>query len=242
MIKQHVPQQAPKSIGKTLLASVATSLKIANLIKLFTYKNSYLIDQGWIRSNKEAKSVGKDGEDLPWLTYPFINFIEPRLKETFLMFEYGSGSSTIWFAKHVDKVYSVEHDREWYNKISKNKPANVELTLREVDVKGDYSAITYMSLADESSYSSEIKNTNKLYDIILIDGIFRANSIVNSVNSVKETGVIIVDNVDYVESQESVDYLHSLGYRSIYFWGMCPIVHHDSCTAIFYRDFNCLNI
>lgn len=30
------------------------------------------------------------------------------------IFEYGSGSSTVWLAKHAKSVMSVEHDFDWY--------------------------------------------------------------------------------------------------------------------------------
>ena len=242
MIKQYVPQQVRQNRFKKLFWEIATNLRLASIIRLVSSKDSYLIDQGWFKSVRKAKSVGKTGEALPWLTYPFINFIEPRLKKTFVMFEYGSGNSTIWFAERVGEVFSVEHDKAWYNEISQTMPSNAKIILREIDTSQNYSSITFMSFADEIPYSVEVKLSNKLYDIILIDGVYRNNSVANSVNTLKESGVLIIDNVDYTESNESTDYLRNLGFRRIDFWGMCPLVYHDSCTAIFYRDNNCLNI
>ncbi|MGF7216819.1 hypothetical protein GGR92_002986 [Spirosoma lacussanchae] len=242
MIKQYVPDKTKLNIFKKIFWDVATSLHIASVIRLVSSKDSYLRDQGWFKSVNKAKSVGKKGEPLPWLTYPFINFIEPRLNQTLTMFEYGSGNSTLWFAQRVGEIDSVEHDKAWFNEIAPKMPANAKLTLREVDTAENYSAITFMSFTDEVPYSLEVKSKGKLYDIILIDGIYRNNSVSNSVSVLNPTGVIIIDNVDYVESNESTEFLKSQGFRRVDFWGMCPLVYHDSCTAIFYKDNNCLGL
>ncbi len=242
MIKQYAPSQVKQSIIKRIFWEVATKLKIASIIRLFIYKDSYLIDQGWFLSIKKAKSVGGEGQAIPWLTYPLISFIEPRLKKTMSMFEYGCGNSTIWFAERVGKIHSIEHNKEWYNEIRPNLPINAKITLNEIKSDQSYSAITFMNCSDETLYSSEISRTGQLYDVILVDGVYRSNSIIHSINSIKKNGIIIVDNVDYVESKEATDQLKESGFKQIDFWGMCPIAHHDSCTAIFYRSDNCLGI
>ena len=46
-------------------------------------------------------------------------------KNTTKMLEYGSGESTIILAKHVNKLVSVEHDINWFNKIKHRVPDNV---------------------------------------------------------------------------------------------------------------------
>ena len=201
MIKQYIPKEGKPNFLKKIFWDTATNLRLASIIRLISSKDSYLIDQGWFRSVSVAKSVDKQGQALPWLTYPFINFIEPRLKKTFLMFEYGSGNSTIWFAERVGEIHSVEHDKAWYNEISASMPANAKIILREIDTTQNYSAITFMSFADEIPYSLEVGYFQQKYDIILIDGVYRNNSVVNSVRSLKESGVLIIDNVDYIESK-----------------------------------------
>lgn len=242
MVKQYIPNQFKQSILKKTFWDYATKLKIASIIRLFHNKNSYLVDQGWFKSVRRGKSVDGKGFPLPWLTYPFINFLEPRLNKNFTMFEFGCGNSTLWFAERVGQIFSVEHDKGWYDEICKNLPENAKIVLKEIVTSESYSAITFMSCSDETSYSSEVKSSKQLYDIILVDGVYRNNSVINSVNALKETGVIIIDNVDYVESNEATEYLFKLGFKRIEFWGMCPIAHHDSCTSVFYRSDNCLNI
>ena len=242
MIKKYSPNTVKISLSKRFFWQTAEKLKLASIVRLFIYPDSYLIDQGWFLSIKESKSVGGKGQPIPWLTYPLINFIESRLNKTMTMYEFGCGNSTLWFAERVGDIESVEHNREWYEEIEPKLPSNVKLTLHEMVSEQTYSAITFMPIADETPYSSAVSQTGKLYDVILVDGVYRANSVIHSIRSLKKDGVIILDNVDYVESKECTDYLYSAGFKRLDFWGMCPIVHHDSCTAIFYKADNCLAI
>ncbi|WP_018617638.1 hypothetical protein [Spirosoma luteum] len=244
MIKQYSPDTvvAKPIWPKRIFWRIAEKFKLERVVNLFINKDSYLVDQGWFLSIRTGKSVGGQGQPIPWLTYPFINFIEPRLKKSMTMYEFGCGNSTLWFAERVGSVQSVEHDKEWYEAIAPKLPSNVKLTLEEIVSDETYSSITFMAVSDETSYSSVVSHTGQLYDIILVDGVYRANSIAHSVHSLKEGGVIILDNVDYVESQECKNYMEKDGFKRLDFWGMCPIVHHDSCTAIFYKENNCLNI
>jgi len=56
-------------------------------------------------------------DEIPWLTLKAIKWLEKNLKPNMTVFEYGSGGSTIFIAKRVSKIVSVEHDSFWYNKV-----------------------------------------------------------------------------------------------------------------------------
>ena len=52
--------------------------------------------------------------DVPWWTYRAVDAVEGWLAarpRPVRAFEYGSGASTLWLARRVDEVHSVEHDR-----------------------------------------------------------------------------------------------------------------------------------
>ncbi|CCQ59484.1 hypothetical protein CWATWH0005_2195 [Crocosphaera watsonii WH 0005] len=36
------------------------------------------------------------------------------------MFEYGAGFSTLWWQNKVNRVYSVEHDQAWCERLGEN--------------------------------------------------------------------------------------------------------------------------
>lgn len=243
MIKTSNPGVPSKpSAVKRALWQVLTASKLDEVVKLLKVNSSYLIESGWMRSAREGKAVDRNGNPLPWLTYPFIQFIQPRLTTALTMYEYGAGNSTLWFAQHVGSIRSVEHDAAWYEAIRRSMPPNVTLVHRAIATSLSYTELTYMDFNDVQPYTEDIHEENRRYDLVLVDGVYRNRSIVNAGRAVSETGVIILDNVDYVEAREGIDYLLNRGFRRVEFWGMCPIVHHDSCTAVFYRDGNCLGL
>ena len=54
---------------------------------------------GWFSEFKTGEPVDKNFEPLPWLTYPFIDFIIERLSKEFSVFEIGNGNSALIFLK-----------------------------------------------------------------------------------------------------------------------------------------------
>lgn len=92
-------------------------------------KDGYLIDTGWLKSFKDKKTVDKDGNPIPWVTYPAIDFIESKINNTMSVFEFGSGASTQWWCRHVKQVDAVEHDVNWFNTVSTTKPGNANIFL-----------------------------------------------------------------------------------------------------------------
>jgi len=107
--------------------SILNKTDLAGIIQL--YVNSAIKDNGWFKSYKTKESVDKNGNPIPWNTYPFLSFIEQRLKPEFDVFEYGSGNSTIWYAQKVNSIIAVEHNKEWYEKVKLMLPKNAEVVL-----------------------------------------------------------------------------------------------------------------
>jgi hypothetical protein len=82
---------------------------------------------GWPDSVERRLPVDAHGEPLPWYSYAAIHFLEKRLPEGLAVFEFGSGYSTIWWARRSRVVHACEHDAGWYGKVSTLLPANVAL-------------------------------------------------------------------------------------------------------------------
>lgn len=187
-----------------------------------------LLEDGWFKSFNSKKSVDKNGEPIPWCTYAFIKFIEPRLKKTFDVFEYGCGSSSLWYAKKVNSIKSVENDEQWFKSVSNKLPNNAKVVLKQQIEDGDY--------------AKEVLNDSKNYHIIIIDGRDRNNCAKYSINKLTEDGIIVYDNTQLSEYQQSINLLLTNGFKKIDFIGISPIVPHNNTTTIFYRKNNCLLI
>jgi hypothetical protein len=209
---------------KNIVWSGLNQINLGGSVQL--HLKSALKEYGWFRSFKEKQSVDAQGRPLPWYTYPFIFFLESRIKPDFNVFEYGSGNSTRWYGARVKKVVAVEHDFQWVQMISSNLPANSEVLSRE---RGD-------------AYIHAVKEKNSLYHLIAVDGRDRVKCVEAAVEFLTPDGVLILDNSERERYQKAKSVMAAKGFRSIDFRGMIPIVGHESCTTIFYRDGNCLNI
>lgn len=216
-----------------LIDKIVTILKLISEPKLlrtllFTRHNGYLVDMGWINSFLKKEPVDKNNFPIPWLTYPAISFLSERLNMNLLIFEYGSGNSTLFYSIFVKKVIAVEHDKYWYEKIKSRLAENSEIVLSNLDFNGEY--------------CRTIKSTNQLFDIVIIDGEDRVNCIMSCIANLTENGVIILDDSEREEYFGGIDFLMQNKFKRLDFWGIAAGFIHQKATTIFYRELNCLNI
>ncbi len=187
----------------------------------------YLRDKGWMQSYYSKQSVDVAGKPLPWLTYPLIDFLGPRLNKTMSVFEFGAGYSTHWFAERVGNVESVEHEKIWVKLLEdQGLPANAQLHWKKLD----------------DGYDSLVTDLSMTFDIILIDGRIRNACTKHAVSALKSNGVILFDNSDRADYIEAYNLLSDKGFKRIDFWGISPITPITTCSSIFYRTDNVLAI
>jgi hypothetical protein len=183
---------------------------------------------GWFRSFEEGASVDRDGQPIPWYTYPAIEFLHTRIRPEMTVFEYGCGNSTIWWAARVAGVVSVEHDSEWYRRISGRVPPNVALLHVPLDRPGEY--------------AGTLLRASRRFDVVVIDGRERVECTRGITRGLADRGVIVFDNSDRPEYAEGYAALADQGFRRIDFVGMVAIVPHKNMTSVFYRSDNCFGI
>ena len=188
--------------------------------------SGYLFQMDWFRSFKEKTSVDAEGNIIPWLPYPVIDFLGRRLNKELSVFEYGCGASTSWLSARVKKLVSCEHNKEWYEKVKKQIPDNVTLIYKALD----------------EGYSEVIKEYSNEFDIIFVDGRNRVECIKNSLGALKEDGIIILDDSFREEYNEGKQYLYDAGFRSIEITGPVPIYLNFAETMFFYKNNNVFKI
>ena len=202
-----------------------------NESKVLTFENtqspSYLKDVGWFTSINNKENIF-NGELVPWVSYPFIEFLIPRLKADFLVFEFGMGSSTVFFSKKCKKVVAVEHDHQWYVETKENLKgsSNIDLKFRAL----------------ENGYEECINENDQEYDIIFIDGRKRLECLKNSVKHLSNSGTIILDNSDRTKYKDAFGYMSQSGFKEITISGLVIAHYMKSSTTIFYKEKNCLGI
>ena len=67
--------------------------------------------QRWYKDTRSGGSALD--RELPWMTYDAIDFLGSICTPDSVVFEWGSGGSTLFLAKRCRHVTSVEHDAKW---------------------------------------------------------------------------------------------------------------------------------
>jgi len=225
-IKDFILSSLVKRFSKNTLCKYILSKSELEALK--KVNNGFLNDNGWWNSWRNNEPLDKNNKPLPWVTYSYINFISQRLNSKMAVFEFGSGNSTHFYGERVKFVDTVEHDQDWFNKIKNNLPVNAN--------------IIYKTLEYGGAYSKSALDSKKKYDLIIIDGRDRVNSLINSVNALNDRGVLVLDDSERESYKKGVDYLLNSGFKNIDFWGISPGLFYNKCTTIYYKSNNVLNI
>lgn len=188
----------------------------------------YLRDVGWFRSFEEQRSVDAQGNPIPFIAYPAIDFLSRRVSKDWSVFEYGSGASTLWWAARVREVFACEHHQGWYERVKSQAPPNVTLFHVPLEYGGEY--------------SRKVLDFPQRFDVVVIDGRDRGRCARNAVSALNPGGVILWDNAERPEYRDAQNDLLSQGFRKIEFFGLVPISNDTSETTIFYRPGNCCGI
>lgn len=212
------------------LKALAILLTKPNRLKalLSFEQKGYLASIGWFNAFDKHQAVDKDGNPIPWVTYSFIDFITPRISKDLSVFEYGSGSSTFFYAKKAKKVVSVEHDELWLNKVIQNKPENAEMIFSKLETNGEY--------------AKKAVTLGEKFDLIIVDGRDRVNCCKHSIHALSDTGVIVLDDSEREGYEEARVFLTQEGFKELYFSGISPGLFYLKATSVFYKTANCLHI
>ncbi len=136
----------------------------------------------------------KTHPDHPWLTRTANTVLNSWLKKTDVGLEFGSGRSTVWFAKRVGKLTSVEHHDQWTVKVREmlvtNKLTNVDHQLHVMDRPEDNAAdASYVKAIDQFADNS--------LDFCLDDGVYRNYCALHVLDKLRPGGLLVVDNVNW---------------------------------------------
>jgi len=144
---------------------------------------------------------------LPRLNLQIVEFLKKIITPDSLIFETGSGNSTIWFGKQAKKVVTLEDDEDWYKKIQKlikkEKLWNVKIYFDP-----DY---------PKKQFGDILQNEDIIeYDIVLHDGPSKVKSRIEAMkfihHFVKAGGYLIVDDANQ-RTRGTRRYLDILGWE-----------------------------
>ncbi len=211
MIRKIVKKYAPEKLKR--IARQLINFKILS------------VDYAQYKTISNWECVDRKGDEIGWYTYPAIEYLNNLDFSQKSIFEYGSGNSSIFWAKKAKNVISVEHDAQWFQKVKSNLRENHTLLLK-----------------NNEDYENSISEVNKNFDVVVIDGIRRVECskvIQRCLNKDSNEGfMIILDNSD--RYKDTSRYLREeLDLIEVDFHGFGPINGYTWTTSIFLsRNFN----
>lgn len=140
--------------------------------------------------------------ETPWMAPAAIDRLDDVITKDFVIFEFGAGASTAWFAERAKQVYSVESDEAWVAnvraRLADRGLTNCEITLADPD---DFPALIAEYAADA-------------FDLVIVDGYekrptSRVECVEAARSKVKPGGYLVLDNSDRANHQAAFDLLSS---------------------------------
>ncbi|MFX0032086.1 MAG: hypothetical protein ACFE8E_11085 [Candidatus Hodarchaeota archaeon] len=148
---------------------------------------------------------------VPWIPIKAKIWLDKTLKADMILYEFGSGLSTLYFSTKVKKVISIEHNKKWYN-LMKNELKSKAINNCEYFLEEPELINAKNSRLAEIEYTSDLKDyqgfhfrryvenidryPDNSFDVVFIDGRVRIDCILHSINKIKTGGFLILDNSD----------------------------------------------
>ena len=155
--------------------------------------------------------------DVPWWTYGAIDAVEEWLADRdapVRVFEWGSGASTMWLAKRVDQIDSVEHHRGFGEMIrselgSLDGVRAVHRVLHIVEpVESDDPAVGSrkegMGGLDFTDYVAHIDAVGGEFDLVVVDGRAREACLTAGLAHLAADGIVVFDNTHRRRYREAI--------------------------------------
>lgn len=129
----------------------------------------------------------KPGE--PWWVPAAITFMDGVLTvlDRPSVFEWGCGGSTVWLAARSNALLSIEHSREWFDKISPKLPV--------------YANVALIGLGE--AYERMV--VGRRPKIVCVDGRRRVACIENAIPCLQPGGFILLDNSERERYKPAMD-------------------------------------
>lgn len=194
---------------------------------------------------KEYTKITKFPYELgvPWINHQAFIRLKEILHPEMDVLEFGSGGSTIFFRDKVNSVFSIEHDKKWFDEIEdqfKEWP-NVTLNLIEPEEGESYDE-AYSSVngifSEGKSYKRYVHAADHLeeasIDLLVIDGRARPECLKQTISKLKSGGVLLFDNSDRSSYKESIT-KHLKGWKREVYSGVTLYDWRFNETSLFFK-------
>jgi Methyltransferase domain len=126
----------------------------------------------------------------PWISYRAVKVLDEKITPAWRVIEFGSGMSTLWFARRCGFLHSIEINPLWHERLSP----------RLKDAKHvRYELRTLEQYCDVSDYA------DASVDLAFVDGAWRSRCVENVLPKLRPGGFLYLDNTDLEGDQPDGD-------------------------------------
>lgn len=178
--------------------------------------------------------------DVPWWTYGAITAVDEWISSRSApvrVFEYGSGASTVWLARRVEQVHSVEHHAGFVELMRPVLASHPNVSLQVVEpVRHPVPAVPSQKEGhqglDFSAYVDSIDKVPGSFDLVVVDGRAREACLRAAVDRLATDGMIVFDNSRRRRYRQAIaaSQLHEQVFR-----GLTPTLPYPEQTSLLGR-------
>lgn len=156
--------------------------------RLHNYNGQFLDPSGFLYLPRSIRTtllfkLANRRPELPWLGFRAINHFGKLVQPNWSVLEFGSGMSTVWFARRCGFLVSVETDRCWHDAV------------RTILSQKSFDNVDYR-LSERSEHEAVADYQDSTFDLVLVDGYERDRVMQTAISKVKRGGYIYLDNSD----------------------------------------------
>ena len=123
-------------------------------------------------------------EGLPCWAPGAADYLASLLAGTEIVFEWGSGASTVWLSDKVERLYTMEHDKKWLAKV--------------MEIRGPVVLPFHQAISDPEYVTTALRVMHP--DVWLIDGYRRIDCLALVMEHKRKGDIIVCDDaLDYAE-------------------------------------------
>lgn len=195
-------------------------------------------------------------KEAPWLVYDAIHELSRRIKSDWHVFEYGSGGSTLYFARRCARLISVEHDPRWYVRVRDELERQghehctilLHLPERTADRTADPSdPAVYVSGKlgyARSSFERYVRAIEACpdgsLDLVVIDGRSRPACLLHAVPKIRPGGLLVLDDAPRERYRKAREILDGSGWHPQVFRGPRDFFPLPTETCVWTRSAVCV--
>jgi hypothetical protein len=180
----------------------------------------------------------------PWFSFPSIDYLSAHLSPEMHVLEFGCGYSTIWWAQRVSRITSIERSTHWMTEVkralSNHALVNVDL-IPFFEFRGTTEE-EIMAGCDAKELSPQIRRYVQagqrkagLYDVIVVDDVFRNEAAAAAIAQLKPGGMLVLDDSERERYKPTFDLFTQAGWSFASFYGATPYHFHEKQTTIWHK-------